>query len=65
MFCLSRDKPIQLTDEDYDEHLDAVYYPDPQLIEKELLPPGRPGEDEMQKRLSDLRAEVKNAKVDW
>jgi len=67
MFCLSSDKPIQLLDDDFDEHLDAVYYPDPanEIIEKELLPPGRPGEDEMQERLAALRDEVKKAQIDW
>lgn len=66
MFCLSGDKPIQLLDDDFDEHLDAVYYPDNEIIiEKELSPPGRPSEDEMQKRLASLRTEVKDAQLDW
>jgi hypothetical protein len=64
MFCLSGDKHIHLTDDEFDEHLDAVYHPE-LIIEKQLLPPGRPGEDEMQQRLSALRTEVSNTKLDW
>lgn len=63
MFCLSRDKPIQLPNDELDAHLEAVYYPE--ANEKQLLPPGRPGEEEMQKRLSDLRDQISDAKLDW
>jgi hypothetical protein len=60
MYCLTRDKPIRLVDDEYDEHLAAVYD-----NEKELLPPTRPGEDEMQERLASLRAKVADSKIDW
>ncbi|KAL1405791.1 hypothetical protein Q8F55_007467 [Vanrija albida] len=63
MYCLTRDKPIRLSEKDDDDTLlDEVYAVD----EKPLLPfPTRPSEDEMQDRLKELRAQIADAKLDW
>lgn len=63
MFCLTRDKPIRLPDNDADDLLDQVYQDSDN--EKHLLPPRRPNDDEMLKRLADLRKEVTSAGLDW
>lgn len=64
MFCLTRDKPIRLPDDDAAEDLlDEVYGESEK--EKDLLPPGRASEDEMQERLADLRKQVTSAGLDW
>lgn len=63
MFCLTRDKPIRLPDDEAEDLFDQVY--EECEKEKDLLPPRRPGEDEMQQRLADLRKQVTSAGLDW
>lgn len=70
MFCLKRDKAIKLP-----EYEEPAYVPTDVLLstvlgeldqnEKALLPITRPGEAEMAERLSSVRDQIKEAKVDW
>lgn len=62
MFCLTRDKPIRLPDDDADDLLEQVY--EESAREKYTLP-RRAEEDEMQQRLADLRKQVTSAGLDW
>lgn len=68
MYCLTRDKPIRLPDDDSesDRVLEEIYglSLDEKADEKELLPTA-PSEDEMQDRLKELRKAISGAKLDW
>ena len=57
LFCQARP---DITSED--DHASTEYNAEPPIYEKEVL---ATDEEEMQQRLSDLRREVSDAKVDW
>ena len=57
LFCRARP---DITSED--NHAPTEYDAEPPIYEKELL---ATDEEEMQQRLSDLRREINDAKVDW